>query len=114
MAMNLNQDQAGKHVTLLDSPWDGEMVEEMKTWGYKDDSDTDGVDRSCDMETKHGLSNSFAALGIQTDSWDNNGPNKCYRELHYDGPTVQRAQRRTTSCPSHHYNFIRSMVDNIG
>jgi hypothetical protein len=34
LAMTLDHDLVAKHVTPIDSSWDGEMMEEFKTWGY--------------------------------------------------------------------------------
>lgn len=91
LGMTYSADQAAKFVTPLTSPWNGAMREELRTWGYKDDSNADGVDGDCQFETKHSLKTAFDALGIDSQSQGQGGSNVCYRYTHFDGPTVIRS-----------------------
>ncbi|KAF1915787.1 hypothetical protein BDU57DRAFT_450258 [Ampelomyces quisqualis] len=86
--MTLDREDAARHVTPLDSPWDGDLVEEMKTWGYKDMTDEDDVEEHCDFLLGHYLEHAFEALGISTKPAKDGGPNKCYKMVHRDGPAV--------------------------
>lgn len=90
LAMTLGREGAARHVTPLDSPWDGDLVREMATWGYKDMTDINDVDEHCDFLWGHFLEHAFKALGISTEPASKGGPNKCYKWIHRDGPAVQK------------------------
>lgn len=89
LAMRLDREGAAKHVTPLDSQWDGDLVDAMKTWGYNDVTDSDStVDANCDMHEGHYIEHAFEALGISPMSAGQGGPNKCYKWVHKDGPAI--------------------------
>jgi hypothetical protein len=89
LAMRLDREGAAKHVTPLDSQWDGDLVDAMKTWGYNDVTDSDStVDANCDMHEGHYIEHAFQALGISPMSAGQGGPNKCYKWVHRDGQAI--------------------------
>jgi hypothetical protein len=90
LGMTYGRDRSHIFVTPADSPWDGEMVQEMMTWGYNDETETlQGVD-SCDFDVSSSIGRPLDLLGISTESSKDGGPNKCYRLVHRDGPAVIR------------------------
>lgn len=89
LAMRLDREGAAKHVTPLDTQWDGDLVDAMKTWGYNDVTDSDStVNANCDMHEGHYIEHAFQALGISPMSAGQGGPNKCYKWVHRDGPAI--------------------------
>ena len=95
-AMISDRDQAANHVSLLNSIWGGELVDELKTWGYSDITESDKeVDRNCDFEGFHKMTTAFSSLGISPLSSKNGGPSKCYKVVHRDGPVVDRNDNGT-------------------
>lgn len=90
LAMTMDPDIAAKYVSPIQSPWEGDLIEEMNTWGYKDDSAPPFVDKKCQFSTHHGLSRAFEGLGIDPRSRGEGGPNRCYRIVHQSSPAVQK------------------------
>lgn len=66
------------------------MVEEMKAWGYNDNSVL--YDNYCDFKDKfqYDLGVAFQALGIDPRSAGQGGPNQCFSIEHQNGPTIPR------------------------
>lgn len=89
MACTHDAEIASRFVTPINSPWDGDLVEALKTWGYNDDSDARDVDAGCDFEAIQ-LERAFEELEIDPRPESRQGSNKCYRYVHKDGPAVQR------------------------
>ncbi|KAH7410130.1 hypothetical protein DE146DRAFT_775521 [Phaeosphaeria sp. MPI-PUGE-AT-0046c] len=90
LAMTLDTEKAKNHVTPMPSPWEGDLKEDMKRWGWKDDSSKYGLDDECDFEFTHELGRAFEELGISPEPQGDGGPNMCYKAIHYDGPAVIR------------------------
>jgi hypothetical protein len=66
VAMTFGRDRASMHVTPLDSAFDGEMVQEMNMWGYKDETEEPNTDKECDMDKAFKLKRAFDELHIST------------------------------------------------
>jgi hypothetical protein len=64
--MTFGRDRASMHVTPLDSAFDGEMVQEMNMWGYKDETEEPNTDKECDMDKAFKLKRAFDELHIST------------------------------------------------
>ncbi|KAF2034982.1 hypothetical protein EK21DRAFT_55359, partial [Setomelanomma holmii] len=92
-AMLKNQAQAHAFVRPVRSPWDGDLVAEFRTWGYKE---VPGYRAElCDFgKDVHVLQRAFGELGISTLNPADGGPNTCYHVEHKDGPTVKRDKDR--------------------
>jgi hypothetical protein len=71
--------------TSYPHPLDGDMVAELRSWGYKDIGDE--LSELCHFQ-QHGINQALAALGIDSRSLKEGGPNKCFHITHEDGPTV--------------------------
>jgi hypothetical protein len=75
-----------------ESPFDGSLIEELREWGYNDNTPAMQTlhDKECNMASKSGhmLSKAFAALGMGTASKGAGGPNECFQIEHYGGPTT--------------------------
>lgn len=75
----------------VQSPYDGDMKELWKKWGYKeDDAGNAKIDKECDFEAYHKLKRAFEELGVKTESKGKGGPNECVQVDHKDGPNVLR------------------------
>jgi hypothetical protein len=87
-AMITNVDIAAKFITPVTSPFDGDMLEASKAWGWNDDSED--YDDDCDFADviSYDLERAFGALEIDTRSVGMEGPNRCFHLDHQDGPTV--------------------------
>jgi hypothetical protein len=73
------------------SPYDGDMVELFKKWGYNEDkADNAKIDKECDFDEYHKIKRAFDELGIKTQSKANGGPNQCFQIDHENGPNVIR------------------------
>jgi hypothetical protein len=86
-AMTVDEDAAARFITPMPSPFDGNMVKEFREWGYKD-SDPGEKDDECDFDEDHKLKNAFRALGIDTRSSGDHGPNECFQVDHRDADIV--------------------------
>jgi hypothetical protein len=84
-AMITDVDKSGRYITLLTSPFDGNLVDELKAWGYADWGDM--LSSECNFE-EHGIREALTALGIDKRSTDQDGPNQCFHVRHENGPAV--------------------------
>ncbi|KAJ8112784.1 hypothetical protein OPT61_g4923 [Boeremia exigua] len=104
-AMIRNEDQAAAYVTPVRSPWDGNLVQQFRTWGYREIENH----RSdlCDFgPDQHNLQRAFTDLGIDTASSADGGPNQCFYVEHKYGPTVQRPPNGQWPDPSQQYYMV--------
>lgn len=77
----------------VQSPWDGDLREELRTWGYQDDEEThQQADFMCDFKIMHGMEHTFEQMHIDPRSVGDGGPNRCYELRHQDGPAVLRLE----------------------
>jgi hypothetical protein len=75
----------------VQSSHDGDMREEFKKWGYKEDeAEHAKIDKECNFDAYHKIKRAFDELGIRTESKANNGPNECVQLDHDGGPIVIR------------------------
>lgn len=73
----------------LQSPWDGELKDELKKWGWLDtDENHKNADYFCNFEEEMG--NMFKGLSIDGRSAQMGGPNHCFYIEHKNSPTVKR------------------------
>jgi hypothetical protein len=73
----------------LQSSWDGDMKNELKTWGWLDTDDNHkNSDYFCNFEEE--MSNMFKGLNIDGRSAEMGGPNHCFYIEHKNGPTVKK------------------------
>jgi hypothetical protein len=73
----------------LQSPWDGDMKAELKTWGWHDsDENHNNADYFCNFEEDMG--NLFKGLDVDGRSAQLGGPNHCFFLEHRNGPTVKK------------------------
>jgi hypothetical protein len=90
LGTTLNLDQAILHCRPLTSPWQGPLYNELATWGYAEDTEHDNKPGECDFANKYRLKTVFDALGIDTRSHVDGGPNHCLYVKHANGPAVER------------------------
>ncbi|KAJ4993439.1 hypothetical protein SVAN01_00987 [Stagonosporopsis vannaccii] len=75
----------------MQSPWDGDLREDLKKWGYRDDFEGDAdIDKQCDFDKTQEMADAFKDLGVDPRSAMAGGPNHCYYVEHNDGPAVHR------------------------
>lgn len=92
-AMIKNEQQAAAYVTPVRSPWDGDLVRDFRTWGYREIKDHRS--ELCDFgPDQHDLKRAFGELGIGTASSIDGGPNHCYYVEHQYGSAVERPPNR--------------------
>ncbi|KAJ4382935.1 Mitochondrial import inner membrane translocase subunit tim8 [Didymella sp. IMI 355093] len=73
----------------LHSLWDGDLKNELKTWGWLDTDDNHkNSDYFCNFEEEMG--NMFKGLNIDGRSAEMGGPNHCFYIEHKNGPTVKK------------------------
>lgn len=73
----------------LQSPWDGDLKDEMEKWGWLDtDKNHKNADYFCNFEED--MSNMCKALNIDGRSAEMGGPNHCFFVEHKNGPTVKK------------------------
>lgn len=104
-AMIKSEAQAAAYVTPVRSPWDGDLVQQFKTWGYREIENH----RSdlCDFgPDQHNIKRAFTELGIETASSADGGPNHCYYVEHKYGPTVQRPPDGQWPDPNQQYYMV--------
>jgi len=92
-AMMMNEQDAAAlfEWPYTQSPWDGDLREELKKWGYKDDFEKDPeINKQCDFDKTHEMADAFRDLGVDSRSALEGGPNHCFYVEHMDGPTVLR------------------------
>jgi hypothetical protein len=82
-----------------ESPFDGSLVEELREWGYNDNTPAMQTlhDKECNMASASGymLSKTFADLGMGTASKGTGGPNECFQIEHYSGPAITKKKDGT-------------------
>jgi hypothetical protein len=104
-AMIKNEDAAAAYVTPVRSAWDGELVQQFRTWGYREIENHRS--ELCDFgKDQHILQRAFAELGIGTASSVDSGPNHCFHVEHKYGPTVQRPPSGQWPEPSQQYYMV--------
>lgn len=87
LGCTLNAEQASQFVTPITSPWQGNLFQELQTWGYDDDS---GIDPdSCNFVDDDNLYRALSALGIDPRSYREQGSNVCFSLKHQNGPAVE-------------------------
>jgi hypothetical protein len=75
----------------LQSPLDGNLQAELKTWGWLDTDDhRKNADYFCNFDDE--MSNMCTSLGIDGRSAEMGVPNHCFYIEHKNGPTVKRNQ----------------------
>lgn len=92
-AMMMNDQDAATMLQwpYTQSPWDGDLRDELKKWGYKDDFEGDvEIDKQCDFDKTQEMADAFEELGVDPRSALGGGPNDCYYVQHNDGPVVYR------------------------
>lgn len=84
-AQMLESDEARRELgwAYLQSPWDGSLHEELRQWGYVEET----ADAYCDFNDLH---DAFTALGVDPNPASKQGPNHCFRFRHSDGPAMRR------------------------
>lgn len=98
---------AAAYVTPVRSPWDGLLVQQFRTWGYREIENHRG--ELCDFGPKqHQIQRAFADLGIGTASSVDSGPNQCFYVEHKYGPTVQRPPNGQWPEPNQQYYMVGS------
>lgn len=101
-AMTLSEDGSSDLLSwpYTQSPFDGDLKAELRTWGYLDDDTIHGQsDAQCDFDSWHHVKRAFAALGVDTRSKSMGGENHCFFVRHADGPAVIKAQDGTLGPP---------------
>ncbi|KAG9387779.1 Vacuolar amino acid transporter protein 1 [Pyrenophora tritici-repentis] len=80
--------------TTAESPFDGDLIDELREWGYNDDNDAlaKQADPECNFDSRDGhmLAKAFRELKIGTKSKNKGGPNQCFLIEHFDGPAVKK------------------------
>ena len=102
-AMIRNEAEAAAYVAPVRSPWDGDLVQQFRIWGYREIENH----RSdlCDFADQN-LERAFTELGIDTASSVDGGPNQCYYVEHKYGPTVQRPPTGQWPDPNQQYYMV--------
>lgn len=79
--------------TTAESPFDGNLIEGLREWGYNDNNDAlaKQADSECNFDSRNGhmLKKTFTDLGIGTNSKGKGGPNQCFAIEHANGPAVK-------------------------
>lgn len=74
----------------VQSPFDGDLREELKTWGYMDNEVlSNQIKNDCDFDESHDIKRAFDELGLDTKAAKDGGPNQCYRVDHHSGPNIK-------------------------
>lgn len=104
-AMIKNEDQATAYIMPVRSTWDGDLVKEFRTWGYREIENHRS--ELCDFgPDQHNLKRAFTELGIETASSGDGGPNHCFYVEHKNGPTVQRPPNGQWPDPDQQYYMV--------
>lgn len=104
-AMIKNEEAAAAYVMPVRSPWDGDLVQQFRTWGYREIENH----RSdlCDFgPDQHNLKRAFTELGIETTSSADGGPKHCFYVEHKYGSTVQRPPSGQWPDPDQQYYMV--------
>lgn len=81
------EEKATKHVTPVRSQWPGDLVNELRLWGYREMPGS--RDMKCGLgPNMHDLGRAFKEMGIDPRSSFDGGPNVCYHIEHLYGPAV--------------------------
>ncbi|KAJ4376870.1 hypothetical protein N0V86_006306 [Didymella sp. IMI 355093] len=100
-----NEDVTAAYVTPVRSPWDGGLVQQFRTWGYREIENRRS--ELCDFgPDQHNLQRAFAELEIGTASSADGGPNHCFYVEHKYGPTVQRPSSGKWPEPNQQYYMV--------
>lgn len=104
-AMIKDEPQAAAYITPARSPWDGDLAQEFRIWGYREIKDHRS--ELCDFgPDQHNLERAFAELGIATASSVDGGPNHCFYVEHKYGATVQRPPNGQWPDPNQQYYMV--------
>lgn len=75
----------------VQSPYDGDLRAELRTWGYQDDEElSKKIEKECDFDKYHHMKPVFDELGLDTKAKMDGGPNECFRIDHMNGPAIKR------------------------
>ncbi|KAH9882553.1 hypothetical protein J1614_000789 [Plenodomus biglobosus] len=100
--MTLSEDESSALLSwpYTQSPFDGDLKAELRTWGYLDDDTVhEQSDAQCDFDSWHHVNRAFAALSVDTRSKGMGGENHCFFVRHADGPAVIKGQDGTVGPP---------------
>ncbi|KAF9693177.1 hypothetical protein EKO04_008813 [Ascochyta lentis] len=104
-AMIKSEAEAAAYVTPVRSPWDGDLVQQFRKWGYRELENHRS--ELCDFgPDQHNLKRAFTELGIETASSVDGGPNHCFYVEHKYGPTVQRPPDGQWPEPNQQYYMV--------
>ncbi|KAL6707137.1 hypothetical protein ACN47E_004684 [Coniothyrium glycines] len=88
----------------VQSPFDGDLRTELRTWGYKDDDElSKKIEKDCDFDKYHHMKEAFDELGLDTKAKTDGGPNACFRIDHKDGPAIKRNSDQSLPGESQQY-----------
>lgn len=90
-AMTLDEEESSRMLQwpYTQSPWDGDLKNELRLWGYRDDPEIhEQSDAYCDFDNWHQSKRAFEAMGVDWRSAGQGGPNHCFFLQHKDGPAV--------------------------
>jgi hypothetical protein len=91
------------------SPWDGDLKDSLRKWGYLDDEDTHAQnDVFCDFSYR--CPTAFAAMGIDTQSAGKGGPNHCFKLEHRDSPAVHLDKDGNMPLPSEQWYSVDGKI----
>ncbi|KNG43910.1 hypothetical protein TW65_09267 [Stemphylium lycopersici] len=103
--------QAGVYIQPVDSLWTVPITQSLTTWGYRMETDNGNAqwrashEDECELATNHNLRRMCTALGIDTRSTYQGGPNRCYFVTHANSAAVIRdAQGRLPPVSQQWYN----------
>lgn len=100
-----NEDQAAAYIMPVRSPWDGDLKEDFRTWGYREIPNHQS--QMCDFgPEQHNLERAFAELGIGTASSVDGGPNHYFYVEHKYGSAVQRLPNGQWPDPDQQYYMV--------
>ncbi|KAF3039950.1 hypothetical protein E8E12_008925 [Didymella heteroderae] len=106
-AMVKDEDAAAAYVTPVRSTWDGDLVHQFRTWGYREIANHRS--ELCDFgPNQHNLQRAFTELGIGIPSSVDGGPNHCFYVEHKYGPAVQRPPDGQWPDPNQQYYMVGS------
>lgn len=98
LGLTKNEDEACNFIKPIRSQWDGDLIAEMKTWGYREVTSY-GVSPCAFDASHHDLEHAFAEMVIDPRSSDDGGPNICYKVEHQNGPTIEKGSGGKDSLP---------------
>jgi hypothetical protein len=86
-AMTTDADTADRFIYPVTSQFDGNMVNELRAWGW---NDLGAWVTHCDFQEHTTIRTALTALGIDPRSEDHGGLTQCFYAVHENGPTVIR------------------------